>query len=181
MQYTQRKLHRSVTEMRRYSIERPNWSIAGSGRVEVGIGSDIFRFGTGVRCRAPGASSDPLPRPIDVVLELPDRHAFLELLDDVAARVVGGPAMRVCDGDRNARVTKIERTESVLDRDVVRGEPIVRFARDVRELTFCHRAIRRVFHARHRTSVVYVAHRSDEQYRRAIRIARDLRQHRGNI
>src|SRR5262245_4275528 len=110
MQYTQRKLHRSVTEMRRYSIERPNWSTAGSG-LDM---SAIFP--------ANASRVHPLPRPIDVVLEFPDRHALLELLDDVAARAVGCAAMRMCDGDRNARVTKIERTESMLDRNVVRGE-----------------------------------------------------------
>src|SRR5262245_427991 len=130
MQYTQRKLQRSVTEMRRYSIERPNWSIAGRG-------SDMS-------FPLPASRVDPLTRPIDVMLELPDRHAFLELLDDVAARVVSGATVRMRDGDCNARVAQIKRTESVLDCNVVRRETLTCFFRDVCELAFRHRAVRRV-------------------------------------
>src|SRR3954468_5503289 len=96
MQYTQRKLQRSVTEIRRYSMLRPNWSRSASDM-------DV----------CPGGI-DPLTRSVDVVLELPDRNARLELLDHIPARLVRGPAMRMRDDDCHARLAEAEHAEPVL-------------------------------------------------------------------
>ena len=125
MQYTQRKLQRSVTEMRRYSMLRPNWSrsVVGDGRWAWACRRVVMCHHRPPRRVTLTSSPDayrgrvhPLARPVDVVLALPDRHALLELLDHVAARVVRGAAMRMRDGDRDARLAELERTEPMLDR-----------------------------------------------------------------
>ena len=169
MQYTQRKLQRSVTEIRRYSMLRPNWSrsVASSSRHALAC-IPASRL-------VPVPAFDPLARSVDVVLELPDRHALLELLDHVAARVVRGAAMRMRDGDRDARVAELERRRADARR---RCRRVPNCSAASRAMSASSRsaigAIRGVFHARHRASVVDVAHGADEQQRRAVRVLRDF-------
>src|SRR5512146_1789731 len=123
----------------------------------------------------------PLTRAVDVVLELPDRRAPLELLDDVAAGRVSSVAMRMADGDRDAGLTQLQRAQPVLDDHVRRAELLGRLADDVAHLALCHALVRRILHARHRPTVVHVANTADEQHRRAIRGARDFARERGHI
>src|SRR6188508_2903371 len=96
MQYTQRKLQRSVTEMRRYSMARPNWSTLDMLALRV----------------------DPLGPAVEVVLPLPDRQALLELFDHVSRRFIGLATMRMRDRDCNAGLTQVQRTDAMLDHDV---------------------------------------------------------------
>src|SRR4051812_25839262 len=64
----------------------------------------------------------PLSRPVSIVLELPDRHTLLELLDHVAARVIGRAAMRMRDDDHHARFAELEHADAMFDDDVARVE-----------------------------------------------------------
>ena len=101
MQYRQRKLQRSVTEMRRYSMLRPKRSRSVTLTYAA---TPLARRGV-----------DPLARSVDVVLPLPDRHALLDLLDHVAGASNAGAAMRVRDGDRDAGLSEREHPDSMLD------------------------------------------------------------------
>ena len=119
--------------------------------------------------------------PSDVLLELPNGNALLELLDHVPARVVRLAAMWMRDGDDDARVSELEHAEAMLDDDVARAKLDRRLAHDVRHLALGHRSIRGVLHAVHWPPVVHVAHGADEQHRRAVRVASDLGRECGRV
>src|SRR5579885_2149926 len=69
---------------------------------------------------------DPLSRSVDVMLELPDRNALLELLDDVPACLVRFAAVRMRDRDRDARFAELEDADAMLDRDVAAPKALAR-------------------------------------------------------
>ena len=119
MQYWQRKLQRSVTEMRRYSIVRPNWSVS------------VRRHR---RSCVHARRIHPRALAVDVVLALPDRDALLERFDDVALRVQRRRATRVGGGDRHARLADDQRADAMLDRDVGARKRVTGFARDRQQL-----------------------------------------------
>src|SRR5512143_1808642 len=77
------------------------------------------------------ASANPLAGSVDVVLELPDRHALLELLDHVSRCIVRRAATRMRHGDRDARLTDRQFAQAMLDDDVRRAELHAGLANDV--------------------------------------------------
>ena len=68
------------------------------------------------------------------MLQLPDRHAPLDFLDDEARAIDRCVAMSVTRGDRNADVTQGKRADPVLDDDRPHSVLLFRVAQDFREL-----------------------------------------------
>src|SRR3954468_22855456 len=104
------------------------------------------------------------------MLELPDRHASLELLDDEAHRVERRCAMRMRRNDRDAHVSECKSTEPMLDENTRDAELLIRLTGNRGHLTFRHASIGRVLDAAHGTTIVHVAHAAEEHSGRSARI-----------
>src|SRR5262245_22882868 len=111
-------------------MERPCASAIGSAR----------RSGT-ARLRR---SADPALLSGHQALLLPDRHALLRGLHDVAGRLVGLGAMRTGDDDPDARLARRDVPRAMTDGGAYDGPALTHFGDDPVELCVHHLRVRRV-------------------------------------
>src|SRR6185369_8650018 len=108
------------------------------------------------RVRARG-TVHPARLAVAVVLFLPDRHALLGLVDDVAARVERGAAVRRRDSDPDRAVADRELADAVLATRRRHREALERLADDLRALLLGDSGMRLVLERDDGRAVVVIA------------------------
>jgi hypothetical protein len=96
------------------------------------------------------------------LLRLPERRLRLQPVDQEAAGIERGVAVRRSDGDQDDAVARLEPTVAVHDERIQQRPAGARLLLDSRELTLGHAGIVLERHRRHRPALVQVAHQADE-------------------
>src|SRR5690606_20914227 len=121
----------------------------------------------GASDRRTGRAVDPAALAARVVLLLPDRHAVLDLVDHVAARVERRAAVRRADADPDGAVADRERADAVLGMDLENVEALLRLRDDLLAFGDGDRLVRLVFERGHGLAFVMVADPALERDARA--------------
>src|SRR5262245_1639534 len=124
---------------------------------------------------------DPARRAARVVLLLPDRHARLGLVDDVAARVERGPTMVRADADPNGAVPDRELADAMLAVHGRDGETRHGLGNDALTFLLGDRLMRFVLERLHGFAFVVIADPAFERHAGARRAAFELTLARGRI
>src|SRR2546423_1197402 len=98
------------------------------------------------------------------MLALPNRHALLQLLDDIARRLERALTMRMRNRYGDTALAHGQRAETMLRRDVVAVGEDSRLFDNRSKLTLRHRPVRCVLDSRHFAAVVHPAHDSKKEH-----------------
>ena len=101
---------------------------------------------------------DPAGIAVLVVLLLPDRHAVLDLIDDVAAGIECLTAMRRADADPDRKLADRERPDAVRTAHVLEPESLTRLLQNALALAQRQRSERLVLEPQHPPALVVVAY-----------------------
>src|SRR5687767_4840734 len=167
MQYTHRRLHLSVTEMRRYSTRRPKPSRmpsvsrctrSSSRRAAAAAWSSSLMSCAHFR----NVPRQPRAVAFDVCFALPDRQPLLDFFDDVARNVVRLGAVSSRRRDRDAHFADLQCADAM-----DRGQRCVRtkfgrFAQNLTQYAGCHLAIGVVFNPGDAPAFVDLTYDSEE-------------------
>src|SRR5690606_4627002 len=121
----------------------------------------------GVSDRCTGRAVDPAARAVRVVFLLPDRHAVLDLVDHVAARVERRAAVRGAHADPARTVADLEPADAMLGEDLEHVETLLRLGDDLLALGDGDRLVRLVLEQGDLVTVLVIAHPAFERHARA--------------
>ena len=134
----------------------------GADKLFVRSAQSWFRPLVLVRMRA-ALAIDPARVAVDVVLFLPDRHAVLHFVDDVAARGECFGAMTRAHADPHRQIADRERADAMHARGSQHAEALDGFRDDALTFLVRQRFERLVFEARDRVTFVVIAHPAFER------------------